>query len=52
MDVLYTKREYDSMVKSYEKKIKILNAQISKLEKKVKKYKEDYEVLLETATEA
>ena len=36
----------------YEKKIKNLESQNAKLEAKVKKLKEDYDVLLETAAEA
>lgn len=52
MEIYYTKKEYNEMVKRYEKKIKSLESQVNKLEAKVKQYKEDYDVLLETATEA
>jgi prefoldin subunit 5 len=52
MNMYYTKREYDEMVKRYEKRIKTLESQVTKLEVKVKSLKKDYEVLLETATEA
>ena len=52
METYYTKKEYDNMVKKYEKRIKTLESQINKLEVKVKSLKKDYEVLLETATEA
>ena len=52
METYYTKKEYESMVKKYEKRIKTLESQINKLEVKVKSLKKDYEVLLETATEA
>lgn len=51
-NIYYTKREYDEMVKKYERKVKTLTSQIAKLDAKVKKLKEDYDILLETAAEA
>lgn len=50
--IYYTKKEYDEMVRKYEKRIKSLEAQNAKLEKKLKEAKADYNALLETATEA
>ena len=50
--IYYTKKEYDEMVRKYEKRIKSLEAQNTKLEKKLKEVKADYDALLETATEA
>ena len=52
MEIYYTKKEYNEMVRRYEKKIKKLESQIDKLDAKVKTLKEDYNVLLQTATEA
>lgn len=52
MNIFYSKKEYDEMVKRYNKKIKSLESQVAKLEKRIEKYKEDYNILLETATEA
>lgn len=50
--IYYTKKEYDEMVRKYERKIKSLETQNAKLEKKLKEVKADYNALLETATEA
>lgn len=50
--IYYTKKEYDEMVRKYEKRIKSLETQNTKLEKKLKEVKADYDALLETATEA
>ena len=52
VNVYYTKQEYDEMVKRYEKQIKKLESQKIKLENKLKEAKENYEILLETSTEA
>ncbi len=52
METYYSKKEYDTMVKSYEKKVRALIHKISKLENTVKELKEDYNILLETATES
>ena len=49
--IYYTKKEYDEMVRKYEKRIKSLETQNAKLEKKLKEAKENYDILLETSTE-
>jgi len=47
----YSKREYNQMKKSLENKIKLLSKKVDNLTKELKKTKDDYEVLLNTATE-
>lgn len=47
----YSKREYNQMKKSLENKIKLLSKKVDNLTKELKKTKDDYEVLLTTATE-
>lgn len=47
----YSKREYNQMKKSLENKIKLLSKKVDNLTKELKKTKDDYEVLLITATE-
>jgi prefoldin subunit 5 len=49
--IYYTKKEYDEMIKKYERKIKSLESQNTKLTKKLQEVKADYDALLETATE-
>lgn len=41
MEVYYTKKEYNDMQRSYEKKIKLLEKQIVILSDKLKKLKKD-----------
>lgn len=52
MNVYYTKKDYDEMKNRLSKQLKAANAKVEKLTAEVKKLKEDYAVLLETATEA
>lgn len=47
----YTKREYNQMRNALERKINSLNKKIESLTKELKEVKEDYEILLTTATE-
>lgn len=47
----YSKREYNQMKKSLENKIKLLSKKVDNLTKELKKTKDNYEVLLTTATE-
>ena len=47
----YSEREYNQMKKSLENKIKLLSKKVDNLTKELKKTKDDYEVLLITATE-
>lgn len=50
METYYTKREYEEMKKNLLKRIKIAENKVSQLETKLKSLKEDYDILLETAT--
>lgn len=47
----YTKREYNLMKNSLERKVNSLNKKIESLNKELNTLKEDYEILLTTATE-
>lgn len=47
----YTKREYNLMKNSLERKINTLNKKVESLNSELKKVKEDYEILLTTASE-
>lgn len=47
----YSKQEYNKMKKELEKKANMLNKKVDSLTKELKKVKEDYEILLTTATE-
>lgn len=51
-EVYYTKKEYNEMVRKFERKIKSLETQNTKLTNKLKEVTADYNALLETATEA
>lgn len=51
MEVYYTKKEYNDMKNRLTKQLKVANEKIAKLEAKLKKTQEDYNVLLETSTE-
>ena len=50
METYYTKREYEEMKKNLLKRVKIAENKVSQLEAKLKSLKEDYDILLETAT--
>lgn len=50
METYYTKKEYNEMKSSLTRKIKELEKKVNKLESELKGVKEDYDILLETAT--
>lgn len=50
METYYTKKEYNEMRSSLTHKCKELEKKINKLESELKEVKEDYDILLETAT--
>lgn len=50
METYYTKKEYNEMRSSLTRKCKELEKKIVKLENELKETKEDYDILLETAT--
>ena len=47
----YSRQEYNKMKRELEKKANLLNKKVESLTKELKKVKEDYRILLETATE-
>ena len=49
---IYYKKEYNEMKNRLTKQLKAKDAKIERLEAKVKKLQKDYDVLLESATEA
>ena len=51
MGIYYSSQEYSQMEKSLNKIIKSKDKEIEKLRKQNEQLKEDYKVLLETATE-
>lgn len=51
MEIYYSKKEYNDMKNRLTKQLKVANEKIAKLEAKLKKAQEDYNVLLETSTE-
>lgn len=51
MEIYYSKKEYNDMKNRLTKQLKVANEKIAKLEAKLKKSQEDYNVLLETSTE-
>lgn len=51
MEVYYTKKEYNDMKNRLTKQLKVEKEKVAKLEAKLKKSQEDYNVLLETSTE-
>ena len=51
MEVYYTKKEYKEMENRLKKQLKIKDAKIERLEAKIKKLQNDYDVLLETSTD-
>jgi len=51
MEIYYSKKEYNDMKNRLTKQLKVANEKIAKLEAKLKKTQEDYNVLLETSTE-
>ena len=51
MEIYYSKKEYNDMKNRLTKQLKVANEKIAKLEAKLKKTHEDYNVLLETSTE-
>ena len=51
MEVYYTKKEYNDMKNRLTKQLKVEKEKNAKLEAKLKKSQEDYNVLLETSTE-
>lgn len=51
METYYTKKEYNEMKSSLTRKCKELEKKVSKLTIELAKLKEDYNILLETATE-
>ncbi len=50
METYYTKKEYNEMKSSLTRKCKELEKKVSKLTSELAKVKEDYDILLETAT--
>lgn len=52
MEIYYSKKEYNDMKNRLTKQLKVANEKIAKLEAKLKKTQEDYNVLLETSTES
>lgn len=51
MEIYYSKKEYNDMKNRLTKQLKVANEKIAKLEAKLKKTQEDYNILLETSTE-
>lgn len=51
MEVYYTKKEFNEMKNRLTKQVKTRDAKIERLEAKLKKLQNDYDVLLETASE-
>lgn len=51
MEVYYTKKEYNEMKNRLTKQVKKLTAENEKLKNQLKEEKENYKVLLESATE-
>ena len=52
MEIYYSKKEYNEMKNRLSKQLKIANAKIAKLQSEKKEWKENYEILLKTATES
>lgn len=51
METYYTKREYNEMKSTLNKKCKALETKVGKLTEELKELKKDYAILLETASE-
>ena len=51
MEIYYSKKEYNDMKNRLTKQLKVEKEKNAKLEAKLKKTQEDYNVLLETSTE-
>ena len=51
MEIYYSKKEYNDMKNRLTKQLKVEKEKNAKLEAKLKKSQEDYNVLLETSTE-
>lgn len=51
MNEYYTKQEYEAMQKTLTKRCKALEKKVEFLTAKIKKLKNDYDTLLDTATE-
>lgn len=52
MEIYYSKKEYNDMKNRLTKQLKVEKEKVAKLEAKLKKSQEDYNVLLETSTES